>query len=75
MRPFFFRFGVVCAFVTNEYMDKGVRELPNKTGVLISDTRLFLQNTQKEINHLLIDNYKELSAALDKNLQSLLLLN
>ncbi|XP_026284364.1 prominin-like protein isoform X1 [Frankliniella occidentalis] len=63
-------FGVVCAFVTNEYMEKGVRELPNKTSIIIDDTRLFLQNTQKEINHLLIDNYKELSTALDKSLDS-----
>ncbi|XP_034243282.1 prominin-like protein isoform X2 [Thrips palmi] len=63
-------FGVVCAFVTNEYMEKGVQELPNKTSNLVADTRLFLQNTQKEINHLLITNYNELSTALDQSLQS-----
>lgn len=51
-------------------MEKGVQELPNKTSNLVSDTRLFLQNTQREINHLLITNYNELSTALDQSLQS-----
>jgi hypothetical protein len=43
------RFGVVCAFVTNEYMEDGTQKLPARLRTSINDTRLYLSNTQ-EVN-------------------------
>ena len=39
-------FGVVCAFVTNEYMEDGTQKLPSRLRTSISDTKLYLSNTQ-----------------------------
>lgn len=41
------RFGVVCAFVTNEYLQHGTRNLPNDIRSSIHDTDLYLNNTKK----------------------------
>lgn len=42
-----FRFGVVCAFVSNEYLEDGVKELPSNVKKSLNDTRLFLNNTKQ----------------------------
>lgn len=42
---FRFRFGVVCAFVTNEYMEDGTQKLPSRLRTSINDTKLYLSNT------------------------------
>jgi len=39
-------FGVVCAFVTNEYMEDGTKKLPSRLRTSIGDTKLYLSNTQ-----------------------------
>lgn len=41
------RFGVVCAFVTNEYLQHGTKNLPNDIRSSIHDTDLYLNNTKK----------------------------
>ncbi|EEB12500.1 prominin, putative [Pediculus humanus corporis] len=53
-------FGVVCAFVTNEHMKEGIEQLPEKVSTNLVDTKLYLDNTKKEVNHLLVINYQEL---------------
>ncbi|XP_046660141.1 prominin-like protein isoform X2 [Homalodisca vitripennis] len=58
-------FGVVCAFVTNEYLETGTRALPDDVHVSLSDTDLYLENTKKEVNNLLITNYGELESTLN----------
>lgn len=40
------RFGVVCAFVTNEYLQHGTKNLPNDIRSSIHDTDLYLNNTK-----------------------------
>lgn len=47
---FYFRFGVVCTFVSNEYLEDGVKELPLNVKKSLNDTRLFINNTKKVRN-------------------------
>lgn len=49
----YFRFGVVCTFVSNEYLEDGVKELPSNVKKSLNDTRLFINNTKKVRNILL----------------------
>lgn len=42
----YFRFGVVCTFVSNEYLEDGVKELPSNLKKSLNDTRLFINNTK-----------------------------
>ncbi|XP_014215519.1 prominin-like protein isoform X2 [Copidosoma floridanum] len=63
-------FGVVCAFVTNEYMQDGTRELPESANVSLQDVKLYLRTTRGEIDTLLKDNYHELELALNNILQA-----
>ncbi|XP_054282526.1 prominin-like protein isoform X2 [Macrosteles quadrilineatus] len=58
-------FGVVCAFVTNEYLETGTRSLPNDLKTSLTDTDLYLNNTKKEVNNLLVTNYGELETTLN----------
>lgn len=57
-------FGVVCAFVTNEYMEDGTQKLPSRLRTSISDTKLYLSNTQAEVDTLLITNFGELETVM-----------
>ena len=43
---FYCRFGVVCAFVTNEYMEDGTQKLPSRLRNSINDTKMYLSNTE-----------------------------
>ncbi|XP_023289033.1 prominin-like protein [Orussus abietinus] len=63
-------FGVVCAFVTNENMQDGTRELPGNAKISLKDLQLYLTTTKKEIDNLLQTNYNELEATLNNILQS-----
>lgn len=45
------RFGVVCAFVTNEYLQHGTKNLPDDIRSSIHDTDLYLNNTKKVSTH------------------------
>ncbi|KAB7497557.1 Prominin-1-A, partial [Armadillidium nasatum] len=56
--------GLVCSFVTNARMEDGVENLPNELQVSIQDTKLFFNNTHKEIKTLYEDNFKELQNVL-----------
>ncbi|XP_051163555.1 prominin-like protein isoform X2 [Leptopilina boulardi] len=62
-------FGVVCAFVTNEYMHDGTKQLPENMKVSLKDLRLYLMTTKKQIETLLISNFHELEITLNNILQ------
>ncbi|KAF4522990.1 hypothetical protein B566_EDAN009582 [Ephemera danica] len=62
-------FGVVCAFVTNQYLEEGVEELPDNVRAGLSDTELYLANTKEEVNNLLVTNYRELQVVLNDILE------
>lgn len=64
------RFGVVCAFVTNEYMQDGTKELPNNVEVSLKDVKLYLSSTKEEINKILKTNFDELEINLNNILQA-----
>lgn len=49
----YFRFGVVCTFVSNEYLEDGVKELPSNIKRSLNDTRLYINNTKKVRNNQL----------------------
>ncbi|XP_029169888.1 prominin-like protein isoform X2 [Nylanderia fulva] len=63
-------FGVVCAFVTNEYMQEGTRELPTNAKTSLKDVKLYLTTTKQEIDNLLKTNPEELEVTLNNILQA-----
>ncbi|XP_071444915.1 prominin-like protein isoform X2 [Hetaerina americana] len=63
-------FGVVCAFVTNEYMEEGTQDLTSSLKTGLSDTKLYLSNTKEEVNNLLVTNFLELEIVLNKILEA-----
>ncbi|XP_058796560.1 prominin-like protein isoform X2 [Phymastichus coffea] len=63
-------FGVVCAFVTNEYMQDGTRDLPSNAKTSLNDVQTYLAATKSEIQILLKVNYDELEVALNDILQA-----
>ncbi|XP_077260123.1 prominin-like protein isoform X3 [Temnothorax americanus] len=63
-------FGVVCAFVTNEYMQEGTKELPCKAKCSLKDVKLYLTTTKQEIDNLLKTNPEELEVTLNNILQA-----
>lgn len=48
---FLFRFGVVCAFVTNEQMEDGAKNLAPSVRTSLRDTDLYLNNTKLVFNN------------------------
>ncbi|XP_032665117.1 prominin-like protein isoform X6 [Odontomachus brunneus] len=63
-------FGVVCAFVTNEYMQEGTKELPHNAKTSLKDVKLYLSSTKQEIENLLKTNCEELEVTLNNILQA-----
>ncbi|KAM0724542.1 Prominin-like protein [Formica fusca] len=63
-------FGVVCAFVTNEYMQEGTKELPTNAKTSLRDVKLYLTTTKQEIDNLLKTNPEELEVTLNNILQA-----
>ncbi|XP_065214147.1 prominin-like protein isoform X2 [Planococcus citri] len=63
-------FGVICAFATNEVLEEGVTNLPKNVRTAFTDTELYINNTKKEINTLLVTNFKELEKTLLNILQA-----
>ncbi|XP_076292505.1 LOW QUALITY PROTEIN: prominin-like protein [Lasioglossum baleicum] len=63
-------FGVVCAFVTNEYMQEGTKELPSNVKVGLKDVKLYLSTTKEEVNCALKTNFDELEVNLNSILQA-----
>uniref|UniRef100_T1HML5 Uncharacterized protein n=1 Tax=Rhodnius prolixus TaxID=13249 RepID=T1HML5_RHOPR len=58
-------FGVVCAIVTNEYMEEGAQNIPKTVRISVRDTKLYINNTRKEVNTLLVTNFGELDIVLN----------
>ncbi|XP_055844370.1 prominin-like protein isoform X1 [Episyrphus balteatus] len=63
-------FGVIIAFTTNAYMQEGVDEATTAVRHGSQDTGAFLNTTSKQINHLLVDNYHQLSRQLEHILKN-----
>ncbi|XP_069173134.1 prominin-1 isoform X8 [Procambarus clarkii] len=62
--------GLVCSFVTNARMEDGVQGLPRDLALAVHDTKLFLNNTDNEVQNLLVRNYRELQNVLFNKLDS-----
>lgn len=62
--------GLVCSFVSNARMEEGVQSLPKKWAVSVHDTKLFFNNTDNEVQNLLVRNYRELESVLYNKLDS-----
>ncbi|KAK8382982.1 hypothetical protein O3P69_011497 [Scylla paramamosain] len=62
--------GLVCSFVSNARMEEGVQSLPKKWSVSVHDTKLFFNNTDNEVQNLLVRNYRELESVLYNKLDS-----
>ncbi|XP_063618695.1 prominin-like protein [Cydia splendana] len=65
-----FLFGVVCAFATEEQLDRSASEAPNAVRSGIKDTKAYLNATQAHVRWLLVNNYAELERTLDNLLTS-----
>ncbi|XP_063234442.1 prominin-1-A isoform X3 [Bacillus rossius redtenbacheri] len=63
-------FGVVCAFVTNQYLEEGVNSYPRKLRTGLQDAELYLDNTDKEFQTYLVTNFGELRSTLLSALSS-----
>lgn len=61
---------MVCAFVTNEYMQEGTKELPTNAKTSLKDVKLYLTTTKQEIDNLLKTNPEELEVTLNNILQA-----
>lgn len=61
-------FGVVIAFMTNSYLEQGIKNVTLSTRYGVNDTRKYLDITASEIDHLLVDNYAELNQHLSEML-------
>ncbi|XP_055915367.1 prominin-like protein isoform X2 [Eupeodes corollae] len=58
-------FGVIIAFTTNAYMQEGVDDATTAVRHGSKDTGAFLKATSQQMNHLLVENYHELSQQLE----------
>ncbi|CAL4071051.1 unnamed protein product, partial [Meganyctiphanes norvegica] len=63
-------FGLVCAFVTNARVEVGVQHLPEDVKIAVHDIQLYLNNTDKEVQNVLVNNYQELQKVLFTKLDS-----
>lgn len=61
-------FGVVLAFMTNNYMQQGIRNITTTAREGVSDAQLFLNATSMELNFMLVQNYHELTDTLNEKL-------
>lgn len=61
-------FGVVLSFMTNNYMQQGIRNLTTTAREGVFDAQLFLNETSQELNFMLDTNYGELQATLEVTL-------
>lgn len=58
-------FGIVCAFVTNQYMKENVNVLPTSLNNGLDDIALYQNNTKIEVHNLLVSNFQQLENTLD----------
>lgn len=61
-------FGVVLAFMTNNYMQQGIRNMTVTARDGVSDTQKFLNATSRELNFMLVENYEDLQKTLTERL-------
>lgn len=50
---------MVCAFASNQQFYEGLKEFPDDARDGVHDTGVFLDTTDKEMEHLLVNNYNE----------------
>ncbi|XP_042212646.1 prominin-1-like isoform X6 [Homarus americanus] len=62
--------GLVCSFVSNARMEEGIQGLPKDWSLAVHDTKLFLNNTDSEVQNLLVSNYRELQNVLFNKLDT-----
>jgi len=62
-------FFVICAFVTNEYLRSGLRELPKTVNQSMDDVMLYLNNTEREVKILLRTNFDQVERELQSSLE------
>lgn len=53
-------FFAVCAFVTNEYVNNGVRQLPKAMNQSVDEIQTYLNSTDHEVDNLFRYNYNQL---------------
>lgn len=63
-------FFVICAFVTNEYIKDGLHKLPKTLNQSLDDFSLYLNNTQHEVNTLLLTNFGQLESEIANSLDT-----
>lgn len=56
----FISFFTVCTFVTNEYVNNGVRQLPKALNQSVDELQIYLNNTNHEVDNLFRFNYNQL---------------
>ena len=66
----FISFFVICAFVTNESVRDGLHKFPKTLNRSLDDVSLYLNNTQHEIDTLLITNFGQVEAEINSSLDS-----
>lgn len=63
-------FFAVCAFVTNEYANNGVKQLPKAFNQSIDELQVYLNNTDYEVDNLLRVNYNQLESEINLRLDT-----
>lgn len=63
-------FFAVCAFVTNEYVNNGVKQLPKALNQSMDELQVYLNNTDYEVDNLLRVNYIQLENEINQRLDT-----
>lgn len=63
-------FFAVCAFVTNEYVNNGVKQLPRALNQSMDELQVYLNNTDYEIDNLFRVNYNQLENEINLRLDT-----
>uniref|UniRef100_A0A6G1SKW9 Prominin-like protein n=1 Tax=Aceria tosichella TaxID=561515 RepID=A0A6G1SKW9_9ACAR len=63
-------FFAVCAFVTNEYVDNGVKQLPKAINQSIEEVQTYLNSTEHEVDNLFRVNYNQLEGEINLRLDT-----
>ena len=63
-------FFAVCAFVTNEYVNNGVKQLPKALNQTMDELQVYLNNTDYEVDNLFRVNYNQLESEINQRLDT-----
>lgn len=66
----FIAFFAVCAFVTNEYVDNGVKQLPKALNQSVDEIQAYLNGTEHEVDNLFRVNFNQLEAEINLRLDT-----